>query len=114
MEELKVAVESMVAAALRLASEKHAEADDAEPMLTPSQAAKRLNISPHTVHEEIKAGRLHAYRFGTRCIRIKAADLAAYVHAQKTKPAAWQFRADLGLPQPGAVAVGGGLAVRRG
>ena len=46
------------------------------------QAAKRLRVNVRTVYRFIDEGKLTAYKFG-RVIRIKEADLDAFVASQR-------------------------------
>ncbi len=52
-----------------------AQPEDELDLLTVAEVARLLKISPVTVHRWIKAGRLPAYRFGPRCVRLRRADL---------------------------------------
>jgi excisionase family DNA binding protein len=69
-------------ATLRLVLPQTRERSDE--MLTPGQVAKLLGISSHTVHEEIRAGRLGCYRFGVRCIRVSTDQLNGYLQSRKS------------------------------
>ena len=48
-----------------------------EPMLTPAQAAKRLQVSVRTLMRLVHAGRLAAVRLGERTVRIPESALTA-------------------------------------
>jgi excisionase family DNA binding protein len=51
-----------------------------EPLLTPADVADRCQVSPKTVMRAIRAGRLRAYRLGTRgAYRLRAADVEAWL-----------------------------------
>jgi excisionase family DNA binding protein len=54
-------------------------------MLSVGEVAKRLGISSHTVHEEIRNGRLGSYRFGTRTIRVSFAQLTSYLTSREIR-----------------------------
>lgn len=44
-----------------------------------------LGVSDETVHRWIRSGDIKAYRFGERCTRIHAEDVAAFVKAAGTQ-----------------------------
>ena len=46
-------------------------------LVSPHEAAARLNISPRTVRRYIAAGRLNAYRVGPRLLKVDLAELDA-------------------------------------
>lgn len=48
---------------------------DAQPPITPRQAATALNVDRITIYAWIKAGRLAHCRLGPRCIRIPASEI---------------------------------------
>src|SRR5438105_305545 len=54
-------------------------------LLTIAEAAKLLKVSRVTLHRWLKAGRLPAYHVGPKGVRIRRADLAAFV--QPAQPA---------------------------
>jgi excisionase family DNA binding protein len=58
-------------------------------MFTPNDIAKELNVSLATVYGLIRSGLLVCHRIGAAgkrgCIRIAAADFAAFLESRKTK-----------------------------
>src|SRR5919197_5078158 len=52
---------------------------DASALLSVSQAAQRLGVSPSTIWRWIEAGRLPAYRIGPKKIRVRREDLEQMV-----------------------------------
>jgi excisionase family DNA binding protein len=51
-----------------------------EALLTPADVAERCHVSPKTVIRAIRAGRLRAYRLGTRgAYRLRASDVEAWL-----------------------------------
>jgi excisionase family DNA binding protein len=51
-----------------------------EALLTPADVAERCQVSPKTVIRAIRAGRLRAYRLGTRgAYRLRASDVEAWL-----------------------------------
>jgi excisionase family DNA binding protein len=69
-----------------------AQVDDG--LLTIREAATFLRVSESTIRNAIRAGRLHAYRFGAKggSIRIAASDLQAYIASCATVPKRTQGR----------------------
>lgn len=59
--------------------------DDEILWLSTAQAAKRLGITPRTLYRFIEDGEVPAYRMG-RVIRIKQADVGAYIETCRIKP----------------------------
>lgn len=57
-----------------------------ENLLKVTEAAERLNVAPLTVYRAIKAGKIPAVRVG-KLLRIRPADLEAYITAGKITPA---------------------------
>jgi excisionase family DNA binding protein len=58
-----------------------------EPLLTPADVAERCQVSPKTVIRAIRAGRLRAYRLGTRgAYRLRAADVQAWLAESAVQP----------------------------
>ena len=53
--------------------------------LSTAEAAGRLGITPRTLYRFIDHGDLAGYRFG-RVIRIKAADVDAFIDASRIQP----------------------------
>lgn len=53
-------------------------------LLTPEEAAKRLAISPRTLREWLRAGKLKGVKMGSLW-RIAEHDLDAFIEANKTK-----------------------------
>jgi excisionase family DNA binding protein len=54
-------------------------------MMTSTQAAEQLGVSVMTLRRYVEAGELRASRIGPKkLIRIRPADLAAYVEANQT------------------------------
>ena len=63
---------------------------DPDDLLTTTEAAKLLKVSPVTIARWLKQGRLPAYRVGPRGVRIRRDDLAGLlkpVHAESTSTA---------------------------
>ena len=61
-----------------------------EPLLTPEEAAERLNMSKKTLMEHVKAGRLRFINIGTlrrRRYRFTAKNLATFIENQKVREA---------------------------
>ncbi len=56
-------------------------------MMTVSEVAKMLGISPQSVYSIIEAGKLAAHRFGAGrgTIRVSEDDLNAYIEASRIK-----------------------------
>jgi excisionase family DNA binding protein len=56
----------------------------AEELLTVEEVAARLKLTPYTIREWLKAGRLHGVRIGSRRAgwRIPASELDRYMSAQ--------------------------------
>lgn len=50
---------------------------DLDPYLTPREVADHFGIAPRTVYEEIKAGRLPAYKLGPRTTRLRLSEVEA-------------------------------------
>lgn len=50
-----------------------------------AEAARHLGIAPRTLYRLIDEGQLAAYKFG-RVIRLKLADLDAFVEAARIQP----------------------------
>lgn len=48
--------------------------------LSVAQAAAVFGVTPHTIRNWIRGGRLRAYRVGPQLVRIAADDLAAVAH----------------------------------
>ena len=55
-------------------------------LLRLDEAADRLTISPATLRRLIKDGRLAAVKISDRALRIRPADLEAYVASHLTRP----------------------------
>lgn len=51
-------------------------------MLTPVQVSVRIGVTPATIYNWIKDGRLKAVRFGPRVLRIPAEELARFAQAE--------------------------------
>lgn len=56
-------------------------------MLTVQQVALRLNVSQTSVYRWLRAGKLPAVKLGHRQVRIKEADLEAFIRARAIAPA---------------------------
>jgi excisionase family DNA binding protein len=55
-------------------------------LLTIAETAERLGIHQKTVFKWLRERRLGAVRFGTRCTRIRQADLEAFIASGVTAP----------------------------
>ena len=53
--------------------------DTADLLWTVDEAAERLRAPRHTIYHWIKTGELHAIRLGRRSLRIRQADLEAFI-----------------------------------
>lgn len=56
-----------------------------EDLLTVEQAAAKLQVTPRTIKNWIRTGRLKGYKAGGRIWRLKESDLEAFLEAS-TKP----------------------------
>ena len=56
---------------------------DADRMLTPQEAAKRLQVTDRTIYTWTKRGLLPAFKVGL-VVRYSAADLDRFIEANKT------------------------------
>lgn len=54
-------------------------------MLTPTEVAKRLDVSVFTVYRYIKAGKLNAIKYSATNFRIDPKDLEDFLKRHKTK-----------------------------
>jgi excisionase family DNA binding protein len=50
--------------------------------LSPAAVARRLGVTPQTVRNHVRNGRLRGYRIG-RQLRVDPADLAAYIKVEQ-------------------------------
>ena len=59
-----------------------------EQLLTPEQAAERLQIAPKTVRDMLRRGKLPGgVKFGSKLWRIREADLDAYIRGLGSRQA---------------------------
>ncbi len=56
----------------------------ANPLLSVAQVAEMTGLCHRTVRLHIEAGKLRAIRFGRRCIRVREADLEAWIQSHTT------------------------------
>jgi len=54
-------------------------------LISVSETAKALRVSPETVHNMIRSGSLPAIRVGKAVIRIREADVASLINGTDTK-----------------------------
>lgn len=63
-------------------SSRAAQRREIEPLVTPQEAAQRLNLALWAIREAIALGRLSVVRISRRCVRIRPEDLAQYAQAR--------------------------------
>ena len=59
--------------------------DNENEMLSPIQASYRLGVTPNLVRKWIKAGKIQAYRFGFKTLRIRVKDLEDFIESNKVQ-----------------------------
>ena len=59
--------------------------EDAEPLLTVQDVARRLNLPISWIYSQSEAGTLPSFKIG-RYVRFHAADIAAYIEASRRGP----------------------------
>ena len=53
-------------------------------ILTKLEAADYLKVSPRFIERAVRSGRLRAYKLGTKTIRFRLSDLAAFLAASSS------------------------------
>jgi excisionase family DNA binding protein len=54
-------------------------------VMTLTEAAEMLRVSPDTLRREIRSGHIHAKRIGQRRLVIPADSITAYLHEEKAR-----------------------------
>ena len=69
--------------------------------LTPAELAAECNVTRWLIYDEIKSGRLTAYRFGRRELRIRREDADAWIESCRVRRKVTVLRGRLPKEHPG-------------